>query len=134
MRVLLDENGYIKEWTMCSLDDGHIVLENGIEIPDICDPKDLDAIRAFDDEFESYHFVDEVMTRDDNKMEEVRHNRKVNRLRVNRETECFEVINRSNLWYNALTEAQKLELDAWYHAWLDVTDTMVVPEKPEWLK
>lgn len=55
-------------------------------------------------------------------------------LREQREVECFAIINRGVLWYNTLTEQQKLELDKWYKAWLDVTETMVIPEKPSWLK
>ena len=51
-----------------------------------------------------------------------------------RETDCFPIINRGTAWYNSLTEEQKAELDAWYQAWLDVTETKIIPEKPEWLK
>ena len=51
-----------------------------------------------------------------------------------RETDCFPIINRGTAWYNSLTEEQKIELDAWYQAWLDVTETKVIPEKPTWLK
>ena len=50
-----------------------------------------------------------------------------------RETDCFPIINRGTAWYNSLTEEQKAELDAWYQAWLDVTETKVIPEKPTWL-
>ena len=54
-------------------------------------------------------------------------------LRNRRQYECFEFINRGVLWYNTLTEEQRLELDAWYKAWLDVTETRIIPEKPIWL-
>ncbi len=50
-----------------------------------------------------------------------------------RETDCFPIINRGAAWYNSLTEEQKAELDAWYQAWLDITETKVIPEKPAWL-
>lgn len=56
-----------------------------------------------------------------------------NNLRAKRETECFPIINRGQLWYDTLTEAQKAELKEWYIAWLDVTDTLVVPNKPDWI-
>lgn len=56
-----------------------------------------------------------------------------NNLRAKRETECFSIINRGQLWYDTLTEAQKAELKEWYIAWLDVTDTLVVPNKPNWI-
>lgn len=54
--------------------------------------------------------------------------------RNRREVECFSIINRGNLWYANLTEEQILELDKWYKAWLDVTETKIIPDKPEWLK
>lgn len=55
-------------------------------------------------------------------------------LRSRREYECFRYINRGNAWYDLLTEQQKIELKEWYQAWLNVTDTKVIPEKPSWLK
>lgn len=54
-------------------------------------------------------------------------------LRVQRESECFNIINRGKLWYDNLTEQQLIELNNWYKEWLDVTITKVVPVKPEWL-
>ena len=54
-------------------------------------------------------------------------------LRTQRAEECFSVINRGEPWYKRLTEEQKAELDAWYQAWLDVTETRTVPDKPSWL-
>lgn len=58
----------------------------------------------------------------------------LNELRVEREVQCFQVINRGQLWYDNLTEQQKNELDNWYKAWLDVTVTRIIPIKPSWLK
>lgn len=55
-------------------------------------------------------------------------------LRARRESECFPVINRGQLWYDRLTEGQKSELSAWYQAWLDVTETKEAPEKPAWIE
>lgn len=55
-------------------------------------------------------------------------------LRSRREYECFRYINRGNAWYDLLTEQQKIELKEWYQAWLNVTETKVIPEKPSWLK
>lgn len=56
-------------------------------------------------------------------------------LKDRRQKECFNIIdNRSQMWYNHLTSEQKAELDAWYQAWLDVTETKNIPTKPEWLK
>lgn len=55
-------------------------------------------------------------------------------LRRQREAECFPIINRGQLWYDTLIEAQRSELNDWYHAWLNVTATLIVPNKLEWLK
>ena len=55
-------------------------------------------------------------------------------MRCMREAECFPIINRGNLWYNNLTEQHKSELSNWYTAWLNVTETLEVPNRPEWLK
>ena len=54
-------------------------------------------------------------------------------LRKQREIECFDIVNRGMVWYDTLTAEQKQELAEWYRAWLDVTDTRVIPTKPSWL-
>lgn len=59
--------------------------------------------------------------------------RETEELRRRRQEECFSVINRGELWYSRLTEEQKAELGVWYQAWLDVTDTKAVPDRPAWL-
>lgn len=56
------------------------------------------------------------------------------RLREKRETECFPYINRGDLWYVKLSFGERAELDAWYKAWLNVTVTLEVPQRPNWLK
>lgn len=58
----------------------------------------------------------------------------LNQLRYQREIECFPIINRGKLWYDNLTESQLAELNEWYNAWLNVTDSKVIPQKPSWLK
>lgn len=55
-------------------------------------------------------------------------------IRVQRDEEVFPIINRGAAWYATLTEEQSLELQAWYQAWLDAPDTLVIPTKPSWLK
>lgn len=59
--------------------------------------------------------------------------REQRKLRQQRETECFPIINRGNLWYNKLTSAQLIELDNWYQSWLNAPETKQIPNKPEWL-
>jgi len=52
-----------------------------------------------------------------------------------RSIECFSIIdNRSIMWYNRLTDEQKIELEKWYDAWLVAPETGIIPKKPEWLK
>ena len=55
-------------------------------------------------------------------------------LRLQRNEECFSVINRGQLWYETLTVLQKEELRTWYQAWLNVTETRIIPIKPLWLR
>lgn len=59
-----------------------------------------------------------------------------NELRQRREGECFSIVNRGAAWYNleVNTPEKQKEFAQWYQAWLDVTDTLVAPEKPFWLK
>jgi hypothetical protein len=54
-------------------------------------------------------------------------------IRKRRELECFPYVNRGRLWYALLSDKQLIELTNWYHAWLDATETLVVPAKLEWL-
>lgn len=63
-----------------------------------------------------------------------KHQKEIEGLRSRRASECFSVIDRSILWHNRLTEEQKTELNVWYQAWLNVTETKVIPEKPAWLE
>ena len=54
-------------------------------------------------------------------------------LRKKREEICFQIINRGKLWYDSLSSEQYQELKDWYKKWLDVTETNIIPETPEWL-
>lgn len=59
--------------------------------------------------------------------------RTLNEIRARRESECFSVINRGNLWYGKLLPAQVEELNRWYEAWLDAPETLVTPKRPYFL-
>ena len=59
---------------------------------------------------------------------------KVDMYRFIRSQVCFPVINRGQLWYDKLTDEQKEELSKWYNDWLNVTETLIEPKTPEWLK
>jgi hypothetical protein len=51
-------------------------------------------------------------------------------IRQRREKECFPIINRGQAWYNLLTFEQREEIDKWYIAWLNATETGEIPEMP----
>lgn len=61
-------------------------------------------------------------------------------LRKQRETDCYYYINRNYIisgksvsWYDTLTTEQQKIVDAWVQAWRDVTTTLTVPQKPEFI-
>lgn len=59
-------------------------------------------------------------------------------IRSRRNSECFLVLARyCPLYYKALeiSDPDKYaELNAWYQAWLDAPETLIIPTQPEWLK
>lgn len=59
---------------------------------------------------------------------------KMGYIRDRRAKYCFPIINRGKLWYDKLTDEQLTELDKWYNEWLDATETLIIPKKPDWLK
>lgn len=59
--------------------------------------------------------------------------REKQKIRSQRESECFSVINRGQMWFDTLSEKQKSDLNDWYRAWLDAPETLTIPDKPEWL-
>lgn len=121
MKILIDENKYL---TCFCID---VELENGIEVTD---PDDLES---FIDTFRAYKYEDGNLILDEQKLQSVNNVHIADELRFKREKTCFPIINRGELWYSRLTAYQKKELDAWYQAWLDVTDTKVLPDMPVWL-
>lgn len=54
-------------------------------------------------------------------------------IRQLRRLECFDVADRA-AWYDALTDEQKAEVQAWRKAWLDAPETGIIPKKPDWIK
>lgn len=80
--------------------------------------------------FADYTKTDEYKQKAENFCREA----EINELRRRRDTECFSVVNRGAVWYERLTDKQRQELETWYQAWLDVTDTKVIPTNPIWLE
>ena len=122
MKALLDEKGFIISYAIV----GDLV--DGIELPT---PED---IAHFEEHFAAYQVRDGTAAFDSEHDEALQTEAKKAEFRLRRETECFSVINRGQLWYEGVSITQLLELRQWYKAWLNVTETMVVPEKPAWLE
>jgi hypothetical protein len=120
MQVLI-EDGYVVSYATF----GGFV--NGIEI------QEPDNLQHFEDNFEAYKIVDNKLVYDEEKGKEISAEKAKFELRERRQTECFDVIDRSKLWYDTLTEEQLSELKKWYLDWLDVTETGIIPIRPNWL-
>ena len=121
MKVTLDENGYVKEWALVG-DNG------GMDVPE---PEELES---FLECFTGYKVENGILVKDEEKDTAERLSLKKSILRQRRKTECFSYVNRGQLWYTTLSVKQLAELTAWYTAWLKVTDTLTVPDKPSWLE
>ena len=120
-QVKVDENGYVQEMTLA----GNI---GGIEV------ELPENIADYMENFGAYKLIDGKLVKDEQYVSVLLEEKEKKQLRRLRESECFKVINRGILWYNTLTEDQKKELDTWYHQWLDVTETLTVPEVPTWIE
>ena len=96
-------------------------------------PEDFN-IQDFHAFFPAY-FVNELgyLEKDEFKAEELSKQAIIQDLREKRENECFSVVNRGKLWYDKLSQGQLAELERWYQAWLDVTETLHAPEAPAWI-
>jgi hypothetical protein len=123
MQVVLNEKGYVKAYAlMGSFSSGAIEVDEPVDIND------------FEENYGSYYLSKvNVLVKDDNKQTELEDNRLLTSLRSQRQKICFPYINRGELWYSRLSVDQMEELKAWYHAWLDVTETKTIPSMPTWL-
>lgn len=121
MIVLTDPSGFVTSFALIG------DLDGGIEIPD---PADL---KHFAEHFTSYRISGNELSFDKAQDESVSTEAKKGEFRALREKECFPVINRGQFWYDTLTSEQTEELKTWYAAWLNVTQTLAVPERPAWL-
>ncbi len=122
MKVIFDEQGYVASFAI----EGDLV--GSVEVSD---PADLDH---FCQHFTAYRVRDGDLIFDDTQDQALATLEQTREYRLRREAECFSVINRGQLWYDTLTDAQRDELRQWYRSWLDGTSTLAVPERPAWLK
>lgn len=121
MKVLLNEQGYV----------GSYALEG--DLLDAVETAEPDDLLHFEEHFTAYQVRDGTLVFDDTQAEAEQAQAAKDAYRQRRQAECFPIINRGQLWYGTLTEDQLTELRTWYQAWLDGTDTLTIPEKPEWL-
>ena len=122
-QIVLDEKGYVKDYALIGNIPGGQDFDNF--------PEDIDDFR---ENYQSYILINGVLHKDEDRVSEIKINNEKEILRSRREKECFSYVNRGSLWYEKLSGDQKVELQLWYDKWLDVTDTLTVPTKPEWLE
>lgn len=99
---------------------------DGIEVEP---PEDLEDFKV---NSLSYKLVDGILVKDEQRAIMLANELKCNILREQRNRECFAICDRA-CWFDALTEEQKEEVRVWRKAWLDVTDTLIVPKTPDWI-
>ena len=123
MKVRTDDQGYITDF--CFIGD----ILDSIEISDLTENEQ----RHFADNFQAYKFVNGKLIFDKEKLSEINAEKEKSSIRRRRETECFPIINRGQLWYKNLTESQMEELNQWYSDWLNAPSTLKTPNMPEWI-
>lgn len=124
MQVVL-KDGYVYSYAITGeLDEGITVSEEDMETINL---------NFFQQHYGSYKLVDGSLVYDEEKDKQIAEENELERLRILREKECFSVINRGQAWYNSLSSEQSAELQKWYEAWLKVTETREIPEKPDWI-
>ena len=121
MQIKTDTNGYI---------DNFAILGNILDSTEVEAPADLDH---FEHNYRAYRIKDGALFFDAEQATALKLEEETEQLRVERDAECFSVINRGWLWYDTLTEKQTKELRKWYKDWLDVTETKKKPDRPSWL-
>lgn len=122
MKVLLNEEGYVESYA----------LEGDLTAAIEC--SEPDDMVTFENHFASFRVRDGTLLLDTERLKALSDAEALTAFRAQRAVECFPIINRGQLWYNRLTAQQREELQNWYQAWLDVTQTLTVPVKPDWIK
>lgn len=118
------------------IQDGYIIgyatvggFPDGVEVADDF----LTANNIDSSHLSCYKYADGVAVLDNAKLEGQTASAALDEIRYKREIECFEIVDRSPLWHDSLTDEQRADLAAWYEAWLDAPETGVIPDKPTWL-
>lgn len=122
MKALLNEEGYVESYAL----EGNMV--GALE----CDaPTNL---AMFEKNFTAFRIQEGTLILDTERLQANLEVETLDAYRKQREKVCFPIINRGQPWYDRLTSQQREELQIWYQAWLDVTQTQTIPVKPAWLK
>ena len=123
MKIILNEQGFVDSYALIGGLSG--------EVFEVNEPEDL---VDFERNYGSYYLSeDNALIKSEEKQNELVDKKELNSLRSQRAKVCYPIINRGELWYSRLTDDQKEELNTWYQAWLDVTDTKMAPDMPTWL-
>lgn len=123
MQITLNDQGYIESYALIG------GLVDGIEI----DAPPDEMLKDFKQHPAAYKLAGGVLVLDADKLKADADAAELTVIRRRRETECFAYINRGELWYSLLTDAQKAELANWYLSWLDAPETRTIPAPPVWL-
>jgi hypothetical protein len=124
MNIVLDEKGFVLNYA----------LIGGLVDEDVKEVDEPENIEDFEENYRSFYYQDGKLLKDAEEEVRIKDLEELEKLREMRERICFPIINRGALWYEKLTSEQKKELDIWYEAWLNVTETKVIPEMPSWLE
>ena len=120
MLIILDNNNNVI---------GYSNFTENMEIDDTCVIIDDEMIPInFFDEYIQYSFKEGKLIKH-SILSEI----EKDHIRARRNSECFPIINRGNIWYDMLDTEEKEELGKWYHEWLDATATGVIPDLPSFL-
>lgn len=122
MKILTDNNGYVESYAII----GDILESTEFEAPS--------NLEHFECNYRAYRVREGKLIYDEEQATVLQNEAENAQLRIERDSECFSVINRGWLWYDTLTEKQTKELRKWYKDWLDVTETKKKPDRPSWLK
>lgn len=120
--VIKDDGGVI------ALGDTPISME-GFQTVSV-DIEDMDF-----DKIAGYTYTEGTLVFSEDKWREAQKQAELDTLRSRRDMECFSIVNRGSSWYDMYvnTDERKAEFEQWYQAWLDVTKTLVIPDKPDWV-
>lgn len=127
---------FVKTYLCVNSNNEVVAMSAGFRIAmDGCETKEVDGFLDHSN-IDGYIWQDNEVVFSEERYQRRQHENKQWDLRNKRDTECFSIINRGDAWYQmyVTTDERKQELAEWYNAWLDVTETMVEPEKPSWIE